>query len=148
MEITNIYAEPERFHLDQRHLLVETDFEVVEMFGTLPKLDWQRLSPRSAVYLVYANLANQIVTLRLSPWQRDLWESLRHNATDAALRDVNDRFVELLGSQLPKPQTAKGAESAVAEAIRIFVRILQEAKEPLRFIGPQTTLPMQPSTAC
>jgi hypothetical protein len=126
MEITNTYSKPERYKIPARYRIFELSYDVALLFDRMPGIELTEAASTPAAYLAYDNSSNQIITLRLVPWQRDLARALE--ATGCLEVDkLEARFVALLQAGKHKDILAGRVKGAVSEATRILAEIIRES---------------------
>jgi Radical SAM superfamily/B12 binding domain len=133
MEVTNVHCEPDSAVPDKRYVLFEARYEVPEIFGRLPELEMSKTVPKDASYLIFLDDRDEIVTLKLNPWQKRLWIEVARLERGSSSARLRKRFRAMMYSSWPIGD--READVALAEVLTLFQGVLRSRAERRDALG-------------
>lgn len=108
-EVGNVYSQPLQRSGAPTHFLLELDYDVLELRSSSSE-------PQKHHYLLYRNDEGDVVTVRLTDWQRELWLGLEEGELSSAeqIEACAQTLVHTLGARV------QDARDAAASLLKLF----------------------------
>ena len=116
LEIDNVYSPSRQRSLGSGYQLVHVGADVVGLFVNGNVRDGTSLECLATTYLIYLSSTGTLVTMQLSPWQRQLWDQLELLET----ADVDEMSQSVAAAHDVSPPQAR---AAIQKALTTFADI-------------------------
>ena len=130
LEIENVYSPHRQRGAGAGYQLLDVAADVVSLFPDGNVREGTSLECRETTYLLYLSSAGSLVTLQLSPWQRQLWEQLELFDT-VDVEPISETVAIAYGLSLSQSRAGVEKARAMFADIRADLRSIEGRCLPL-----------------